>query len=379
MAVFAVLVALWSAIVGAGLTNVSTAARVFCLPSSLLPVFTATVPSNVASATFLLAELRTTACVGGDVVLGLLGLVMGLLPCATFVWIWSYSRGARWSCVPRREVDSNANVGHGVSNVRKFVNSLHGAIRRRYTWRQSNDDKKPLQAAWAVLLEYRDLRYGVADAGVLAVVSCLSIVSGLTTSTTQCRAWSLVVLLLLFAQLVLLMATRPLTSLLANVYSALTLVLTALSALTQLVFVWVYATDTAGVWLVDASAGLSLAVVGISAVKMLLDVVHLFAAARRRLGTAGLFQSRDIVANGDPRINASDEDFTNGKTLLSSDHRGSENTDEELRVILPLVALDGNSAFDHFWDATGTAVGTSRVEGESDILRDSYLKEFKNF
>ncbi|CUF43954.1 membrane-associated protein, putative [Bodo saltans] len=315
---FVALVALWSAMGRLALMN---AVCVFCLPSSLMPVLTAVVPSTIASATFLLAELRSSSSVGCDIALGLIGLVIGLLPLVGFVWIWAYIKIAGWSCV-RRDATSDTVDRQRLSLVTQCTNVISRVTHRVHTWQKNGQIEKSLslQAAWVVLLEFRDLRYGVADAAVLAVVSCLSVVSGLSTSTSQCRVWSLVVLLLLVGQLVLLMATRPLTSLLANVYAALTLVLTILSTLTQLVFVWAYAADTEeGGWLMDASAVFSLAVVGISAAKMLLDIQSVIVAIRRRLVAFGTKVLHQVFATRPLHL---DEDTINDdQHMISADEK----------------------------------------------------------
>ncbi|CUG19508.1 membrane-associated protein, putative [Bodo saltans] len=124
------------------------------------------------------------------------------------------------------------------------------------------------------------------------MVSCAGAASGLDGSGAACRGWGLLAVLLMVAQLVVMFPMRPFTTLFSFVQAVVILALTILSALSQLVYIWAYANDTSGVWLVNASAGCSLAVVGLSAVNILLNGAQLWAAAVRRIET---FRNRRVA------------------------------------------------------------------------------------
>ncbi|CUF89906.1 transmembrane protein, putative [Bodo saltans] len=294
--VFGVLVALW---VCQCRTTIIEAARIFCLPSSLLPAWTVVVPSTTSGATLLLARLAR---------------VSAAARCSWSSWSCAVGCAVRWVCA-------------------------------------------------------------VVDAFVLAAVSCVSVVSGLTASDAQCHGWSLAVVLVLVVQLALLVALRPFTTVFSSVYNAVTLVLTILSALSQLVFVWAYAADSAGLWLLGAAGGVSLAVVGVSAVKLLLDVHQLVAAVRRRvvaLRTLPSAASRESDSFVD--LDALLRDDSSEMSALQASQREVIDdgcADSSMSCIRSTLDVKEElSMYDsQFWDVSGAAVGTALVKGDSDILR----------
>ncbi|CUE62105.1 GP46-like surface antigen, putative [Bodo saltans] len=259
--------------------------RTFCLPSSLLPLFAMVVPSMTSSSVLLLARVNISACAGVDVVLAVVGLTVAALPCCGFLALLILNvRSGMWRCEQLRSLTDNDDDGirSSLANPRYIRIMWRRASRRSHEW-TSDKEVGGMESARVVLLEYCDLRYGALDSGCLVAVACLSVVSGLGGSEAQCRAWSFLAMLLLLAQLVLLVVLRPLTTVVSMVHSFVTLALTLLSVLSQLVFVWGYIADASGLWLVEASAVFSLAVVGVSAVKMALDLTALVFAVKRRL------------------------------------------------------------------------------------------------
>ncbi|CUI13468.1 GP46-like surface antigen, putative, partial [Bodo saltans] len=304
-----------------------------------------------------------SSCVGVDVVLGVLGLLVAIVPCAVFALLWCVrvagGESATWVCVAKHE-EAKHNHRHHL---------LHRLLRRRYEWRSALDDHEgratpsDIKAAWVVLLEYRELRYGALDAGVLAAVSCVSVLSGLNGSTTECRGWGLMTVLLMTAQLVVLCALRPLTSMCSMILSCATLLLTILGSLLQLVFVWAFSTNTCGLWLIDVSAVLSLIVVGVSIIKMGLDFFQLMAAIRRR-----------IVAIAQPPPNLLELTFGDSLLEKSVDSDAlrfevdTHTSTEEQRSALMMTEFVTQHD-ERFWDTSGAALGTELVDGHSDILR----------
>ncbi|CUG90458.1 transmembrane protein, putative [Bodo saltans] len=286
--VLAVLVALcvaWSALAGTSLVDAS---RVFCLPSSTLSMWTALLPSTAASATLLFGRIGDTACVAMDVALAVVGATVVIIPCVALGALWHVScggaTGPRWVC-------TKASSG---------LRTPHSAMQRglRRVWKWSNVGSHMLQPVWAVLLEYRILWYAVLDTTMLAAFAVLGVVSGLGTSTGVCHALTMVALLLMIVQLCVVLIVRPFTTLFSLVHTSVTLSLTCVGLLAQLLFMLTSPTTTDGIWLVDFAAGCNFAAVGVSAVKMTLDAGELLMALRRRgmrLQEQRRAQSRDAL------------------------------------------------------------------------------------
>ncbi|CUG85115.1 GP46-like surface antigen, putative [Bodo saltans] len=375
-------VALW---VRVRRTSFLDAVCIFCLPSSLLPVLSTVVPSTTASSVLLFARVGTSTCVGVDVVLAVLGLIIAALPFFGFLLIWFVKDcSGVWRCQRRSH-----RVAVGLDAFAMVRRALH----RSHEWDSSEQGDHSLSAARVVLLEYCDLRYGVLDSGCLFAVACLSVVSGLSGSEAQCRAWSfLALLLLLLVQFVLLVVLRPLTTVVSTVHSFVTLGLTLLSVLSQLVFIWGYIADASGLWLVEASAVCTLAVVGVTGVKMVVDFIALAFAVKRRINLLCAIGHTD-GARSSPLLH-----FSNMEKELSfldqhDDDDGDKSTSLEQRVVggaASAVGFDGQTFVtaqssshygevllfgelqltddDKYWDASGVAVGTQLVDGHSDIL-----------
>ncbi|CUG94400.1 GP46-like surface antigen, putative [Bodo saltans] len=335
-----------------------------CLPSSLLSVWITVVPSCTSSAVFLFARVNRSSCVGVDIVLGVLGLLMSVVPCGASALLWSSrvcgGERAPWVCLVKHE------------NERKYLRQvprhLHRLLRRRYEWQSTADrssTSNDMKAAWVVLLEYRELRYCALDACVLCAVSCITVLSGLTGSEAACRGWSMVAVLLMVAQLVVLCAARPFTSIFSTMVAGVTLFLTVLSSLSQLVFLWAFATNTSGLWLVDASAVLSLIVVGVSSTKMALDFYQLIAAIRRRLRTITTASSQNDdhgILRTSSFLTTKPNDF--GLRDIVKEIHGSP------EVTCPTAFMMTEVDEGIFWDPSGAALGTELVnEHSSDILR----------
>ncbi|CUE65535.1 transmembrane protein, putative [Bodo saltans] len=341
-----------------------------CLPSSMLSVWIAVVPSCMSSATLLVARVGSSTCVGADVVLGILGILIASLPGGAFMLLWA-SRAcgekAAWVCVVKSE---RQNLLTEQWMIPRFA---HRLLRRRFEWRlaaagvMAADEMK---ASWVVLLEYRDLRYGALDASVLAAVSCVSVLSGLTGSASECRGWSLVALILMITLLMVLCTLRPLTSMFSMVISCVTLLLTVLGTIAQLVFVWALATSTSGLWLVYASAILSLIVVGVSATKMVLDLHQLIAAIHRRISALVQLPRPDDVPHLQTSVDDSFLAKLDGGTEMAVDMKSPT----IITLMCPMMKTDDKEAENltlddvRFWDTTGAALGTEQVEGDHDIL-----------
>ncbi|CUG19539.1 membrane-associated protein, putative [Bodo saltans] len=240
-----------------------------------------------------------------------------------------------------------------------------------------------MEAAWAVLLEYRELRYGALDAFVLAMVSCAGVASGLDGSGAACRGWGLLAVLLMVAQLVVMFPLRPFTTLFSFVQTAVTLALTILSALAQLAYVWSYTTDIDAIWLISASAGCSFTVIGITCVRMLIDTYAILVATVRRFYLLHLELSVDASCEvKELTLQWTDDDdrglgpVTRAKTPSMLVDDGGSCGDGEANVhmrptehhdaMMMLEVMDSM-----FWDASGGALGTTTVAPQEglDILQ----------
>ncbi|CUG77862.1 membrane-associated protein, putative [Bodo saltans] len=331
-----------------------------CFPSSLLPALTVVTPSTAAAATYLLARLGSSACVGGDVLLGVVGLAAAACPCcfAAFVWI-SLERGkSAVSCM-------RSNVRHTAEFAGCIGTAVGVAIKgaeRRWKWRC--DDTSHLKYAWVLLLDVRLLWYAVMDSALLVVIAIAAVVGGLNGSddVDSCRGWSISVIILMCLQLLVLLYYQPSTSLFANVHAALTLALTCLSAVFQLVFLYEsLRSSVSQLWLVEASAVCGLIVVGVSASKTLMDLRDAAAACRRRFT---ILQS--LWRNGLSAVNRSND------TPIEEEHRKPEPMPidavlldhqpmlllDDVRdgILLPDSAIAPTEFDEQFWDSDGKAL-----------------------
>jgi hypothetical protein len=368
-------VCLWAALARVA---VGAATRVACLPSSLLPVWVAVVPTSTSGAVLLLSRLGSSSCVAADVSMAVVGLVIGVAPALLFAacWGWKVRSGtsAAWRCVERQPaalVEERGAAGveelppaiSTASQVPQLIATVWRiAMRRRYEWASADGSREGLAPMWPVLLEYRDLRYGAVDCSVLVFVSCFAVLSGLSESASPCRAWSFVSVVLLSVQLVVLLVTRPFSSLFAAVHAVATLSLTVVGVLTQLVFVW--AASSSGLWLVQASSMCALAIVGLSAAKMLVDLFQLRKALARRVAELHKVR-RQLKAAEESRLkalmpasSAIIDSVLEMKLLLvedpTEDGAVSEDTHGGTSAAEDLEEFD----YERFWDASGAAVGT---------------------
>lgn len=325
------------------------------------------VPSSAACATLLLARLGSSECVALDVVLGVVGLALSSLPGVVFLLLWACHVSdwcdSRWITIAHSSKRASIS-GHPLAAMVKRMTT------RRWEWNTIHGDVVGMVFAWPVLLEYRELRYGAIDSGVLLMVSIASVISGLDRSNAQCRGWGLVALLLLIAQVVVVLVVQPFTTLFSQVWAIITISLTCLGVLAQLVFVWSNSS-----WLIDAAAVCSLAVLGVSMLQLLLDGARTVTAMRRR--TALLLQAtfredsrssveevvdRDdlhkmFVTNDVPLFLQLEDSITELDAVIVSDKCSDDKNEHRL--------ISGD---DLFWDNNGAAMGTGLVEGHSDII-----------
>ncbi|CUE61852.1 membrane-associated protein, putative, partial [Bodo saltans] len=113
---------------------------------------------------------------------------------------------------------------------------------------------------------------------------CVSIVSGLNGSQSICHSLAIALAVILVAQLLLLILVKPYTTLFSHVYSVVSLTLTTLSVIAQVLYMLTLSSSASGLWLLQVSTICNFATIGVNAVKMLLDLVQFCRSVARRLG-----------------------------------------------------------------------------------------------
>ncbi|CUI14490.1 transmembrane protein, putative [Bodo saltans] len=139
--VLLLLAAVWARIMR---TSLIRGTRAFCLPSSLLPVLTTVVPSTTASSVLLLARVSTSACVGVDIVLALIGLAIAALPCCSFLLLCVAKEfGGAWRCEPRTERRKQQSMHASILGSSKLLSGristfLRKACTRTHDWKSAD-------------------------------------------------------------------------------------------------------------------------------------------------------------------------------------------------------------------------------------------------
>ncbi|CUG89773.1 transmembrane protein, putative, partial [Bodo saltans] len=384
---FLVSAVLWAHGTGSSLR---VAARNFCFPSSLMPVWMAVLPSSTAGATLLIAELGSTLCTGTDAVLVVIGIVISATPALSIATLWYLrARGpdAVLLCVEHPYVTPSPVKDEHLPLVEQFLltvkHLVRRAVQRSWKWRaisrkQNSVDGRSnvtsraprIEYEWVVLLEYRVLLYGVV----------------VFFSQIQCRYWSLAIVFLLVLQLGTLVVLRPLTTVFSAVHSGATLILTSLSMSFQLAYLWRQSTTSssgggggseAGLWMVNAAAVCDLAVVGVTAVKMLLDLLQLCAAVRRRVVALQDLHARQQNYHKDSldvvdAVNCS-ADFDARKSNAPPSHMTME-SHESFGVSAQVEPEVLQQADEKFWDSAGIARSSHRqgVGHEDAEVNDSF-------
>ncbi|CUG06495.1 membrane-associated protein, putative [Bodo saltans] len=363
----------------------------------------------------LIARVNSSTCVGLDATLIVLGLVV-VVGCP-FALTTLFIRRAKveplhWECrlQPLRQNKSRPSSLYG----RLIQPYAAVVLHRAWKWYALSDTGRDLlKRSWVVLLEYRVLWFAALDSGMLVVIAVLAVVGGLdATDSSLCRSVVLVVLALTVCQMLLMLLLRPYTTLFSVVHGAVTLALTSLSIAAQIAFIVSSTTESPHLWLVKASAGCDLAVVGVTAVKMMFDSKDVVDAIRRRLnGNVGVYDSdhipRDLSIMTLTLINADHDDAlvvnyaTQSSSTTSLSHRdvvegSSASGMREDRVSYrsssttsspcsPPMALRSHSAGNsfalsssfhlervnaRFWDSNGTAHVLRGGEGGSGFVID---------
>ncbi|CUI11647.1 membrane-associated protein, putative [Bodo saltans] len=402
--------------------------RVMCLPSSLLPVWTAALPSLASSFAVLTAQIASNdhLCLPSDVAMVVAGVVFSLAPASAILALWHRKISAKvtggasppifWECVaiPERPVPPKQRR-YAFQRLKLLLIRI---TRRSWKWgnfttNTSGELTQPspllptsiaLRAAFVLLTDFRLLWYaGAVDQAVLVAVSILSVVSGLdNTNRALCIGCTATVVGLLLAQFVVVARCSPFTSLLSFVFGLVTVLLTCLGVFAQLMFISTSSSSLAGLWMVQASVACTLAVVGLSAMKMLFDASEVLAAVTRRIsvvcgcsfGRHSLFQEP-----GQGKINSEatdvvlmDDCVVSPITSVVMDPPPSVN-ERDLHVELETLDDDdwwrsGRGLEKLFWKDDGTAktetkrgIGLSCLrddaEGDADTMPSTFFHEWQ--
>ncbi|CUG88550.1 transmembrane protein, putative, partial [Bodo saltans] len=318
---------------------------VFCLPSSLLSVWTASLPSFASSFTLLAARVQSTSslsssvsCVVGDVLLIIAGILCSVAPAVAIITLWSKNKSNNgslgWVC-ERVVVDEINHHGEQQAvkdrhTTRTCIHHPRVIMMRRWQWRTSstsphyqqenstsrydyqqeknsheenqhatatqppprhnnNSNKKKytteMRSALTVLQEFRLLWYpGGVDQAVLVAASSLAVVAGLdVTSRPQCVGCTAAVVGLLLGQCLCVAWHQPFTTLFSFLFALATIAATCVGVFAQLMFLVTSPTSVSGLWMVQASVICTLIVTGLSTLKMMMDLHEFALAVYRRV------------------------------------------------------------------------------------------------
>ncbi|CUG79302.1 membrane-associated protein, putative, partial [Bodo saltans] len=291
---------------------------------TLLPVWTAALPSLASSFTVLAAAQASDDnghCLPPDIVLIIAGVAFSAAPALTIISVW------HWKAHPASDTNENNVVEPSwvcfevapvpqirrrqPSALRSLTKLLRQSTRRAWKWRHSNVEKQQVQAlrcetslraALVLLLDFRLLWYaGAVDQATLVVVSALAVAAGQdNTNRALCISCTSTVVGVLAAQFLVIVRCRPFTTIFSCIFALATVMLTCLGVFAQLMFVvmspstvsglWMVKkkivmspSTVSGLWMVQASVACTLAVVSLSSVKMVLDAAEVIAAVHRRL------------------------------------------------------------------------------------------------
>jgi hypothetical protein len=252
------------------------------IPSPLLPLVTATVPST-AAATFYLLQRRACAVDGA---IAAVGVAMCFFPIAALVLLaYVVPRELR---LVRLEVPPSAVASSCVP-----VPLLSRLFYRRSRWIDAESDGPGggaaelsglRRCATVVLLDYAAVWYAAVDIAVLAAACLLGAVSALG-SAGACRGSAVAVLLLYGGLLALCAVAQPFTTLFSHVYALTSLALSTVAVACQVWYLFGVTDDDADLEalrkLLTVAAVCDLLVAGISVAKASVDGIDMLRACRR--------------------------------------------------------------------------------------------------
>jgi hypothetical protein len=253
------------------------AMRRLAFPSCLLPLLVAILPSTAGMSVVQLVGAATSA--GCDSVNGALG-VLGLLYCVAVVagalGVFFWTRG-------HMEVHK---VQRGAQPALPLLRLVNAMMARRYRWRHTDPTAASADRHVALVLqEYRLVWFFCLDAAVLLASGVLVGVAQASGETAVCAGCGAAIAVMYLAEGVTCAVQRPFTTLFGHVYCAVSLGLSAVSVALQtanLLLQWGESTDYDTLnRLLLGSAVCDLCVMGISLVRLALDLKSLLHSLRR--------------------------------------------------------------------------------------------------
>ncbi|CUE70624.1 membrane-associated protein, putative [Bodo saltans] len=367
------------------------------LPSSLLPILTAALPSTASSTTYLLSNLRSTPCMGTDIVLSVFGAVTVACVPSTILLFWvRYCRDGSQeglTCGQVKQPTSPINTNNHRSLYQRINRTRELIALLLYRgWRWGTVAPRPhghrphasLALAWPLLLEYKVVWFASLDLTSVVIGNCFSVVSGLD-GVSWCESLSVTITLIFLLELVLLCLTRPFTTLFSTVQTATSLALTVISLTTQTAFVFL--NSTSFIWLADISAICDILIISVSAIKTLVDARemayagywrvkalrgHIFAlkslTARTSDSSCGLddpLLSTELFVVLDADIVATAQSDNTVHPLLIFDNGSNVCESNEFMEASPLQELE------QFWNSDGSA----RIPANHDNSKVTTLHE----
>ncbi|CUG90058.1 GP46-like surface antigen, putative [Bodo saltans] len=265
-----------------------------CMPSSFMPVWIAVVPTTSDSIVAVMSQLSNSPCLALDATFLACGLAILIVPVAALCMLQR-----ALTCKPADAGETSATK-HFTCGARAR-SRIAWATNRTWLWDSHSGGARDagrsvlIGSAFVVLREFRVLWYPILDTAILVIISGFSALSG--DDTGDQRGWMIAILVLLTAQLVVMIVTRPFTTVMSFAYQTISVALSCLSVAFQLAFMFAQqpsASTTNTRWLLQASSVCDLVIIGISVVKMLEDVISLVSAIARRLAPARF--RRDMIS-----------------------------------------------------------------------------------
>ncbi|CUE74119.1 transmembrane protein, putative [Bodo saltans] len=340
-------------------------ARRTAFPSTLLPIATMLTPTTAGLVVVVLRDLAdvtspTAAC---QVTVTVSLVVLALCFCAVTLAVPIATHWVATSDLVLLE-SGESERREGRKQRSKFTVPC---LTKRYRWRTltggAKDDDSPHHQFAVLLNEFRLLWYCVLDLVSLVTVGILAGVAQSSHNSAVCAGCGIVTCCVYAAQFVLCARTRPFLTTFGNAYAALTMLLSALSSGMQAAqLVMQSASSPVDVATLErlmlGSAVCDLCVMGITSLRLVLDLCELVAAVVRRvkercspdLGNAHLVVSSEAHKNSDAGgVERSSSSSASLVLPTACDAINSfQNTSEDEHLNTELVGL--------FWDTDGNAL-----------------------
>lgn len=193
--------------------------------------------------------------------------------------------------------------------LRRLLSAL---MVRRYKWKSSDPLSNHEDRHVALILqEYRLVWFFVLDTMILLVIGVLAGVAQASGEVAVCAGCGLATTVLYLIETIVCAIKRPFTTTFGHVYCILTLVLSALSVALQtanLIMQWGGSTDydTLNNLLVSSSV-CDLCIIGISILRLVMDLLELFHALRRLVTC----HEKQLTNHSEPELSAMFLEFKN--------------------------------------------------------------------